>query len=888
MSDISLGNYIRTARESGSGVIRLDAKTESELVNKGTLGNRLASNLGMGNRDTVDSRQAKALEGFRQAVISQFGNDVAEIALRQLNGVTELRGSNVLDVVNTANDTLRKVRTDNKALLDESIRENVFARTLDGRSEELFRSRLIDKFAVASDFGRKPISQDTARELTGQVVGEIGQALKGDRLEEAEQARREVENALGNLVLDLSRAKSPQELMARMQLVDQRLDAMLALDGIENPTPRDREERLEAGLNTALSKMRSRNPTELVKAQKQALNNMSSLRAIYGSARDVALNGSYEQKPEALRLMKRCETLVDSLSGAMGSLSPSRRTDLAQLKNSANLRPEIKAEGKIEVDRALQPFGPDRAKGTEFVKQILGNPHYLETYVPTDNEFEVYNWHSPEVLAELEQSVLEHVEAGEPMEKVLEDFRAGIQSLEDDQCHPGLRGKLLAGLNAIEAEQRLGVELAKHPQFAGIPPDEAWRVLMSGARQDTDPPGTKWHLEQYAEGSLTASYRALEMMLKESSSDQPFDAPNLEGLYRMVMENTFRTDAMLMAFKKDREMDTDTMDMLREGGRIEPRYREGGTDLGLALGTETSPDGLKELQDYMAEETPPELEQYLGLDREGKQQKWFGPSTMGEKTFNMKLSDVMEGGPQKKANLIFQNHYQAMSRCETDDDKLTTIADTVQQLYRSHLFPDGNTRAIVHLALNRLLLDAGLSPTIPREGRGAGGFTIDEFRKDIVEGQQRFQDLQRGVVPPPNQGRVPDMLDLFHSLSSTDDDEDLSFFDDIDLTRPPPRDLEIEAMLDSLPDTPIPPPIGPMFEALLRDTPGIQRSDPDGIYAFSHVNAIVEDGIRMLVESGMGRDEACDMLRDAIGGNKLIRSEAQEDINLILVRVRQG
>jgi len=143
MSDIgrvkgnSLQDYVNRAQESQDGVIRERSQGDGQLINKGSLGQRLATWLQdlfgpskdgapqfkdtrnsvelremnesprnpMTDRlEDVGQRNLQALEGFRQALTNRYGEDIANRALSQtgMDTITSLTGRTVMLVVQKA------------------------------------------------------------------------------------------------------------------------------------------------------------------------------------------------------------------------------------------------------------------------------------------------------------------------------------------------------------------------------------------------------------------------------------------------------------------------------------------------------------------------------------------------------------------------------------------------------------------------------------------------------------------------------------------------------------------------------------------------------------------------------------------------------------------
>jgi hypothetical protein len=143
MSDIgrvkgnNLQDYVNRAQESQDGVIRERSQGDGQLINKGSLGQRVVTwmqNLFGQNKDVapqykdtrnsvemrplnepprdpmtarqedIGHRNLQALEGFRQALTDRYGEDVAQRALSQtgMENITSLTGRSVMLVVEKA------------------------------------------------------------------------------------------------------------------------------------------------------------------------------------------------------------------------------------------------------------------------------------------------------------------------------------------------------------------------------------------------------------------------------------------------------------------------------------------------------------------------------------------------------------------------------------------------------------------------------------------------------------------------------------------------------------------------------------------------------------------------------------------------------------------
>jgi hypothetical protein len=90
--------------------------------------------------------------------------------------------------------------------------------------------------------------------------------------------------------------------------------------------------------------------------------------------------------------------------------------------------------------------------------------------------------------------------------------------------------------------------------------------------------------------------------------------------------------------------------------------------------------------------------------------------------------------------IINKYHEEITSAKEQNDEeaKLIAIVRCCQDLYQSHLFADGNTRTIVAGVLPKLLLENGFCPSILRDAKILGGFSVEEIKDAIRKGQETF------------------------------------------------------------------------------------------------------------------------------------------------------
>jgi hypothetical protein len=225
-------------------------------------------------------------------------------------------------------------------------------------------------------------------------------------------------------------------------------------------------------------------------------------------------------------------------------------------------------------------------------------------------------------------------------------------------------------------------------------------------------------------------------MLDARQGDPPerLTVDELEGLHQRATENTYRGNLLQLTYQSQLE-DLDEQQrqiqilQYMQDARIPSDLRQGPTRLALRLEGETTEQGRQQIE-----------HQILEQDFDG----WFEiqpNSPPGE--FVLIYPDRTPEQCRQRAQAILDDFYNRLPQAQTGQEKRLLIAETVQRLYRSHLFKDGNTRTIVFTAMNRMLLDAGLSPAILPEPKGAGGFSLQQFSDEILKGQFVFRCMSK-------------------------------------------------------------------------------------------------------------------------------------------------
>ncbi|MCC4606087.1 hypothetical protein LL971_20085, partial [Xanthomonas campestris pv. parthenii] len=94
---------------------------------------------------------------------------------------------------------------------------------------------------------------------------------------------------------------------------------------------------------------------------------------------------------------------------------------------------------------------------------------------------------------------------------------------------------------------------------------------------------------------------------------------------------------------------------------------------------------------------------------------------------------------KKLVQEVLRTHYRKIKRATDAEAALHVVAQTCATLERAHVFEDGNARTFGCLLLNKLLLSAGLSPSMFPDVNEFDGYSNDELVARIKEGQEMFR-----------------------------------------------------------------------------------------------------------------------------------------------------
>ena len=766
---ITIGAYARAGARSGDGEVRLAKGTTDQLVNKGTFGNAAASFFrGIGEAlhlvrpdPTRATRQREALEGFQNAMREHFGTEIANAALTQ-QGLTgpdaRLTGNAIQGAVQAAKAQILLNRQANVTAMRELLPPQPGERPSDAftalvanlrppRTADSFtageRAAIVERLQVSvsavSKLGRERLSPEAMQRLADTAVKQVAKLSAAGQLEAAGQARRDLTASMGRLISSIGSGASADRVAEQLRLVNDSLNRAITTLGIEGAGD-DIGVLLEEATLVALRSVPGPKQEKMLAA---IMGPDSPLRAVVSAAIDRRqdLDGLGQKSLQLLSRMDAIATAVVRNAGLVaGGGTGSRHEDMNRLVGGEDLGETARLRGDRAIERALVRLQPDPTVGQLFLSRLIGDFPGVD-----EDAGGRPNWHDVRVLERLDGFITDRAGGpGASRNSAIAEMRRELA--RDTTLHVGLKAKLSAALDAMVEEDRLHAKLQAVPQFAGIPKADLWRLFAGAELQglgveggDAPRIGSKWQLEHKGEGSLAGMMRGFGAMVDGLQAGTPLTAGHLEALHRESTRDTFTDELLQLSYKdiplenpddpREQEMMQGIMDDMRRDARVKPGFRDRSDDVALTL--------------RRGEETTLEGEQAL-LDVARRDPDWFIGAEVREGTGAVGLEMVRKTPEQAqlRAASILDAYREQIRDAETADQKLAVIGRAAQELYRSHVFSDGNTRTVLFNALNRMLLENNLSPAILPEPRAAAGFTAEQFVAAIREGQARFQSLR--------------------------------------------------------------------------------------------------------------------------------------------------
>jgi hypothetical protein len=310
--------------------------------------------------------------------------------------------------------------------------------------------------------------------------------------------------------------------------------------------------------------------------------------------------------------------------------------------------------------------------------------------------------------------------AGKSPKATLDAIRKEIN--DDPSGNRTLKSKALSIVDKAEAQLRCGADLGRHLAFATLPPTSAWRMLMDGHLQDARGEYGFENEQGYMAGMLNGFSRMLESV----RSREPLDARLFETLHDTCVDKVY-----------SKPLSDPDLERMPRDGRLKKGFRtDDGSNVGV--GYPFKPVALEGEPPRRVGTTTPEGRAELAA--KVARDDWYRID-VGELGAPDKLWCVTRSREQCRARVdtILTAYRTEIAAARTEDEKLRAIARCCQDLDQSHVFEDGNIRTVSFLVMNKLLLEAGLSPAILDEPNVFDGFSVTQLVDEIRHGQAAFR-----------------------------------------------------------------------------------------------------------------------------------------------------
>lgn len=386
MSGVSLRGFVSTARQAeGSGNIRLaKGGAGDQLVNKGTLGNRVASffragaeAVGLVQADpTRAQRRQAAVTSFRQALTDRYGADAATSALGATGlgqAGARLTGKLVLAAVGHARAEWRQQVAANTAKREAflppepgkaaspkflQVAHAAGLRDLDhlGAPEKVeYAKRLQGLVAYETNLNRQPLTEQRAEQLARKALREVSDLAGAGRLGAACDARDASAAAMKDVYLGLAKDVDSAGLVDRLAGARAAIERQATAEGVQALGAQEIGEFSESASRQAVRDLHAGGSFPLAsKAQANALAAGSELRAIRFAADQIinSPNATAAQTEFAHRVGQTARDAVLNLSSMLGARTVGVMND-ADETGVAGTAPPPSAEQVARAKEAL-------------------------------------------------------------------------------------------------------------------------------------------------------------------------------------------------------------------------------------------------------------------------------------------------------------------------------------------------------------------------------------------------------------------------------------------------------------------------------------------------------------------------------------------------------
>jgi hypothetical protein len=306
------------------------------------------------------------------------------------------------------------------------------------------------------------------------------------------------------------------------------------------------------------------------------------------------------------------------------------------------------------------------------------------------------------------------------------------------------------------AEAELGEVMRRHHAFRDFPVQEAWRLCMDHDRWH-EPGGADGLRFDNEAGYMGAMLRGLKQVLEDdlhhggrmptAAEFEELHDTAVGGVFSRHFPQALRSDAPDTAAAVDaltaphtnyQQAMIEAEDILKRLPERLTHFETGyrgmqGAQFELRPGWNLSVDGLAELQN--AERN---FKGWARMLTPGSGHAQLASRWTEQRSLLWVCGFQASTECKAMADKVLHSHAKAMRGEKSDEGKLRRIAETCRTLEQAHLFNDGNARTVGFLLLNRLLLNAGMTPALMANPNEFDGFSLSELVQSIRQGQEKF------------------------------------------------------------------------------------------------------------------------------------------------------
>lgn len=702
MSGISLSHFLEVAHLGTDGEVRMDSSRPGVLINKGMLEHRLGTMLGMGDATTRNDRNAEAVAKFREALTHRFG---AEIATKALDFAGYQQGTVLTGrVIVDAHALASRAERDNLINNAHTLRTTTIGDDVEAEVSDAFKTRFAENLKVSTRYFRDELPAHDLEAIKQMTVEQVSVLKFREKIEESDTARKALSDAMQSVLVSIANKEKPDVLLAKLMSAR---DAQKTLVDIEKEADDHVDRgRLKTQVATfdALEKLDGRYSQFISDMQRRGLADTSSLRALHAGAEEI-LNkddATTRQKQEAQALKDQCEALINDVNDATRPHTTSQQGDIARLRDAGTVDAKQQTRATEGLTQVFDQWRADTRDCEAFVNEVLG-----------DRKDDPQQWDKASVSRQLEESVRSSANnRGVPMKEAIRNYRAGIE--QDNSLTQGLKDKLFSVLDGMQAEWEMSDALRDNALTQKIRARDAWHLFAPGNEQNGFN-ASKWDMEQKVRGSYAGMCRGMTEVVRQLGTDRDATGADLGKIHELVIKDNIRCD---------------NQEPLKTG------FRDGAFEKNLVVGEDLTADGAIEFRDSVKDDRWFDGSKVSEI--KGKTQKDKDYDEELDQADNtgktIRLSGYADGDDSKlRADEILNSFRDRLIGSHPVD----AVASIIQDLHRSHLFNDGDTRSVVTLMTNRLLLSLGQYPTILDDPTKAMGCSVEEFANAIRMGQER-------------------------------------------------------------------------------------------------------------------------------------------------------